>query len=80
MDTKRFFWDSKLAIWLEDTLNKVTNWFVDKRYPTTDWNESFYKQPQQMPPVRDVLPDISVEEVAAPKPKKARKKRAKKNT
>ena len=35
-DKKRWFWDSKLANWLETELFVLAYWFTDKRYPIDD--------------------------------------------
>jgi len=92
MNNKRFFWDSNLAVWIEDKLYQFSNWYTDKRYPVENWSTS---EPSGMPPVVDreytdslsfhtemheyVVADSQTGHVVAiPKTKKPRKKKAKK--
>lgn len=81
MNKKRFFWDSRLAIWIEDKLYNLNDWYANKRYPIENWSVS---EPTTMPPVldREYVDSMSfhteMHDIVVPKTKKPRKKKSKK--
>lgn len=81
MTKQRFFWDSKLAMWLEEKICILQCWYTDKRYPVDAWSAELQPDTSYNPPIiDDTYSSVSEQEVKinTPKAKKPRKKRTKK--
>jgi len=77
MEQKRFFWDSQLAMWLENRVEDLALWVSEKRYPSAaSWEKPFSDSGRSIvtsDPYTYVEPEDTF--VATPvKPQKAKKK------
>lgn len=76
MENNRFFWDSRLAMWLEDKVESLACWITTKRYPSAlNWSEPISKNKQTS--VADdpyAYSDPSEVVVSTPISKKSKKK------